>query len=249
LTPIDRFAGLLYRALNPVYARDPLSGRGAQVYGGRFNPKGTPALYASLSPVTALREANQVGALQPTTLVAYEADVRPVFDTRDAEALAGFGMTPEDLASAAWRDDMIATGESGRRRSRDASSPPATPRSSSHLSRGAPRPPTSISCSGAGATPRRPGSFSSMMRTVSLERCGYSGLSADGKLWNAKRGSAPELRRFHRGLRCQKGRLRSDASAWALIYINTRALRRASMALSEWSPGPKAFIEGGRGSL
>ncbi len=106
-------AGLLYRALNPIYAREPLSGRGAQVYGGRFNPKGTPALYASLSPVTALREANQVGALQPTTLVAYEADVRPVFDTRDAEALAGFGMTPEDLASAAWRDDMIATGESG----------------------------------------------------------------------------------------------------------------------------------------
>ncbi len=113
MTPIDRFIGFLYRALNPIYAREPLSGRGAQVYGGRFNPKGTPALYASLSPVTALREANQVGALQPTTLVAYEADVRPVFDTRDAEALAGFGMTPEDLASAAWRDDMIATGESG----------------------------------------------------------------------------------------------------------------------------------------
>ena len=82
------------------------------MYGGRFNSKGTPALYASLSPVTALREANQVGVLQPTTLVAYEADVRPVFDTRDAEALAEFGMTPEDLASATWRDDMITTGES-----------------------------------------------------------------------------------------------------------------------------------------
>ena len=112
MTPIDRFAGFLYRALNPVYARDPLSGRGAQLYGGRFNPKGTPALYASLSPMTALREANQVGALQPTTLVAYEADVRPVFDTRDAGSLAGFGMSPKDLASVAWRDEMIANGES-----------------------------------------------------------------------------------------------------------------------------------------
>ena len=110
------------------------------MYGGRFNPKGTPALYASLSPVTALREANQVGALQPTTLVAYEADVRPVFDARDAEALDGFGMTPEDLASVAWRDEMIANGESGRRRSRDASSPPATRRSSSRPSPGAPSP-------------------------------------------------------------------------------------------------------------
>jgi RES domain-containing protein len=113
LTPIDHFVGILYRALNAVYARDPLSGRGAQVYGGRFNPKGTPALYASLSPVTALREANQVGTLQPTTLVAYEADVRPVFDTRDAEALAGFGVTAEDLASITWRDDMMTNGESG----------------------------------------------------------------------------------------------------------------------------------------
>ena len=111
MIPIDRFTGFLYRALNPVYARDPLSGRGAELYGGRFNPKGTAALYASPSPVTALREANQVGALQPTTLVAYEADVRPVFDTRDAEALAGFGMTPKDLASVSWRDDMIANGE------------------------------------------------------------------------------------------------------------------------------------------
>ena len=83
MIPIDRFTGFLYRALNPVYARDPLSGRGAQLYGGRFNPKGTPALYASLSPMTALREANQVGTLQPTTLVAYDADIRPVFDSRD----------------------------------------------------------------------------------------------------------------------------------------------------------------------
>ena len=113
MTPIDRFVGLLYRALNPVYARDPLSGRGAEMYGGRFNPKGTPALYASLSPVTALREANQAGALQPTTLVAYQVDVRPVFDARDAEALARFGVTREDLASIAWRDEMIANGEFG----------------------------------------------------------------------------------------------------------------------------------------
>ena len=113
MIPTEHFVGLLYRALNPIYTRDPLSGRGAALYGGRFNPKGTPALYASLSPVTALREANQVGALQPTTLVAYEADVRPVFDTRDAGALEGFGMAPKDLACAAWRDEMIANGESG----------------------------------------------------------------------------------------------------------------------------------------
>ena len=69
------YRGKLYRALNPIHAREPLSGRGAALYGGRFNPKGTPALYASLSPMTALREANQVGNLQPTTLVAYDAEI------------------------------------------------------------------------------------------------------------------------------------------------------------------------------
>ncbi|WP_369334366.1 RES domain-containing protein, partial [Stenotrophomonas maltophilia] len=38
-----RHEGKLYRALNPAYASEPLSGRGAELYGGRFNPKGTAA--------------------------------------------------------------------------------------------------------------------------------------------------------------------------------------------------------------
>jgi RES domain-containing protein len=105
------YRGSLYRALNPIYAREPLSGRGAELYGGRFNRKGTPALYASLSIMTALREANQVGSLQPTTLVAYEADIGNVFDSRDATALRAEGMTPQALADVTWRDQMKATGE------------------------------------------------------------------------------------------------------------------------------------------
>ena len=107
-----RFEGLAYRAHDPRWSFKPLSGDGAAVHGGRFNPKGTPALYASLSPMTALREANQVGTLQPTTLVAYDADIRPVFDTRDTGSLAGFDMSPRDLASVAWRDEMMTSGES-----------------------------------------------------------------------------------------------------------------------------------------
>jgi len=51
-----------------------MSGRGAELYGGRFNKKGTPALYTALIVMTALREANQAGTLQPTMLIAYEAD-------------------------------------------------------------------------------------------------------------------------------------------------------------------------------
>lgn len=101
-----RYRGLLYRAINPVYARDPLSGAGAARYGGRFNVKGRPALYAALAPDTAIREANQIGFLQPTTLVAYHADIAPVFDATDAAILGARGLTAADLADPAWRDRM-----------------------------------------------------------------------------------------------------------------------------------------------
>lgn len=106
------YRGQLFRALNPVFARDPLSGRGAELYGGRFNPKGTPAIYTSISALTALREANQVGNLQPTMLVSYEAEIDRIFDTRDEAALAGTGMDAVALADPAWRDQMKAKGQS-----------------------------------------------------------------------------------------------------------------------------------------
>ena len=105
------YRGPLFRALNPVFAREPLSGRGAELYGGRFNHKGTPALYASLSIMTALREANQVGALQPTTLVSYDAEIENVFDGTDTATLSAAGMDPAALADPSWRDRMSGGGE------------------------------------------------------------------------------------------------------------------------------------------
>ena len=81
-----RYAGPLYRALNPVYAREPLSGRGAELYGGRFNAKGVAALYTALDPAGALRESNQAGSLQPTILVSYQADLDPIFDSRSVQS-------------------------------------------------------------------------------------------------------------------------------------------------------------------
>lgn len=106
-----RYEGKLYRALNPIYAREPLSGRGAELYGGRFNPKGVPALYASLSVMTALREANQAGNLQPTTVVSYDAEIDAVFDTRDEAALSHEGMDAGALSDPTWRDQMKTAGE------------------------------------------------------------------------------------------------------------------------------------------
>jgi len=106
-----RYEGTLFRALNPIYAREPMSGRGAQLYGGRFNKKGTPALYTCLTVMTALREANQAGSLQPTTLISYDADIGRVFDSRDEAALLDEGMVPSSLADPTWRDQMKASGE------------------------------------------------------------------------------------------------------------------------------------------
>ncbi|HDZ73810.1 MAG TPA: RES domain-containing protein [Aurantimonas coralicida] len=105
-----QYRGLLYRALNPLYARDPLSGHGAALYGGRFNRPGQAALYTALTPGTAIREANQVGTLQPTTLVAYRADFGPVFDTCDKSILGADGMDDDRLAAKDWRLKMKAGG-------------------------------------------------------------------------------------------------------------------------------------------
>jgi RES domain-containing protein len=105
------YRGKLYRALNPVYAREPLSGERARRYSGRFNPTGTPALYCSLSIMTAVREANQAGTLQPTTLVSYDAEIEGLFDTRDKTALQAEGMDAAALAATTWRDGMIANRE------------------------------------------------------------------------------------------------------------------------------------------
>jgi RES domain-containing protein len=88
-----------------------LSGRGAELYGGRFNPKGMPALYTSLTVMTALREANQAGSLQPTTLVSYEAEIEDVFDSRDETALKEEGIDAPTLADTGWRDQMKAQAE------------------------------------------------------------------------------------------------------------------------------------------
>lgn len=107
LSKNGRFKGRLYRAPNPIYARESLSGRGAALYGGRFNTKGVEALYTALDPVTALREAHQVGDLQPTTLVSYKADLGPVFDTRDAAGFVAFGLVATDLADQSWRAAML----------------------------------------------------------------------------------------------------------------------------------------------
>ena len=103
-----RFRGVVYRAHNPQWAWTLLSGEGARRHGGRFNRRGVPALCLSLTPLTAIREAQVLGRpMQPLTLCAYEVDAEPVLDTRDEAERAAFGVSEADLRCPTWEAEML----------------------------------------------------------------------------------------------------------------------------------------------
>ena len=104
-----RFRALVYRAHNPQWAWKPLSGEGARRFGGRFNRRGVPALYASLTPVTSIREAEPLGRpMQPLAICAHKVDAEPVFDASGEERCQAAGVDEIDLACPSWEKEMLA---------------------------------------------------------------------------------------------------------------------------------------------
>ena len=101
-----RFAGLAYRAHDPRWSFTPLSGAGAALYGGRFNPKGVPALYLSLDPITAMKEAAQGFAhkFEPYVLCTYEVDCEPIVDARTEPSRREAGIELAEMASPWFAD-------------------------------------------------------------------------------------------------------------------------------------------------
>ena len=104
-----RFSRDCYRAHDPRWAFSPLSGAGAAIHGGRFNAKGTPALYLSLSIEGAVAEAAQAFAakLEPLTICLYEVDCEAILDLTDARVRAEAGVAAEDMGCA-WALDRAA---------------------------------------------------------------------------------------------------------------------------------------------
>jgi RES domain-containing protein len=45
---------LMYRLIQAAFQHEPLSGQGAALYGGRWNPRGFPLLYTTESPALSL---------------------------------------------------------------------------------------------------------------------------------------------------------------------------------------------------
>lgn len=97
-----RYTGLAFRAHNPAWSFSPVSGEGAKRHGGRFNPKGLPALYLSLSETTALAEYNQgfPHRPQPSTLCAYQIDCDRLMNLCNEEERALANITLNEMACA-----------------------------------------------------------------------------------------------------------------------------------------------------
>jgi RES domain-containing protein len=98
-----RFVGVAYRAHNPRWSFRPVSGEGAAIHGGRFNPKGLPALYLSIDPLTAIKEANQGFArkFEPYVLCSYDVDCDDIVDLGDEAGRRAAGVDAAVL-SAGW---------------------------------------------------------------------------------------------------------------------------------------------------
>jgi len=73
----------LFRAHNPRYSSQPLSGAGAASAGGRFNRPGTAALYLSIEEATSAAEYRQDNDLtEPYLLIAYVSSLPHLVDLR-----------------------------------------------------------------------------------------------------------------------------------------------------------------------
>jgi RES domain-containing protein len=108
-----RFQTVDFPAPNAV-----LSGDGARRRGGRWNVRGTAALYGSTTDTTALEEckANDryygVETKSPRLLVAIEARLTRVLNLTNPEIRRALGLSLADLAGEDWRKLLAAGRES-----------------------------------------------------------------------------------------------------------------------------------------
>lgn len=91
-----------WRMLAPKWSHDPLSGAGAALRGGRFNPPGTPALYISEEFSAAVAEYQQDLGIRPGTLCAYDVQGERIVDLADAGTRGLLGVDAE-LLRGPWK--------------------------------------------------------------------------------------------------------------------------------------------------
>lgn len=100
---LDGWSGLTFRHVSPSF--DPLSTRGAELHGGRWNAPGTPALYLATSVETARAEfdrlvelrAQSASDLLPRVLVTVRLELTKVVDLRVKSILRELGVSDKQF--------------------------------------------------------------------------------------------------------------------------------------------------------
>ena len=106
--PIAPLACPLWRMLPLRWQYKPFSGEGARRYGGRWNARGTPALYLATDHASAVAEFYQ-GLAKPGTLAPYSLDASHIADLADGRGGPADAMVEHGLV-ASWKA-MAARGD------------------------------------------------------------------------------------------------------------------------------------------
>jgi RES domain-containing protein len=103
--PALQWSGQAFRHV--AAGRPPLSGEGARLIGGRWNPpRSFPVLYLALSKAAVVGEFHRLAERQrlapesflPRTFHTYEAELEALLDLRDEPARAAVGLEDRDLS-------------------------------------------------------------------------------------------------------------------------------------------------------
>lgn len=106
------------RSIVPRFATelDLITGEGARIHGGRWNPPGVASVYASESPETAMAEALAtvryyclpVHAFAPRCFVSMSFDLERVLDLTDGETRRRIAYSRRRMVDTDWRAQMAA---------------------------------------------------------------------------------------------------------------------------------------------
>lgn len=118
--PAGGFDGVIVRNVGSKYAtqRDFFSGSGAGMWGGRWNPVGLEAIYASLDVITATHEAYQnfvafgfpLTTIEPRGTAGAKVSLPKVLDLTDPKVRARIGFSLAELVNEDWKS-IQASGE------------------------------------------------------------------------------------------------------------------------------------------
>jgi RES domain-containing protein len=110
---LAKYQGTVCRAVAMRYANtsDLLTGEGAKLAGGRWNPVGHAAVYTSLDPFAALAETLgtygkygiHFAKRMPLVLIGIEVVLGLVLDLRDSRLRRRIGVTVADLLNDDWQ--------------------------------------------------------------------------------------------------------------------------------------------------